>query len=154
MKRILDDKIKKGRTLDDIFPVRLRELRETRGLSTTELGIKVNKTQQFISKLERGIKNGGARPSMETIEDIANALNVKISYFFENNPSIGTQMPLDVLLKNYDIEIRDWLTQEAKDAYIMFGKKAQDAGLTEEEVNSLSEEDLKSIAELLKRHKG
>lgn len=139
--------------IKDIFPQRLRQLREYRGLSTTELGEKIGKSQQFISKLEKGANNGGARPSLETLEDLARALNVKISYFFEDNPSYGPQTPLEKLLKQYDNELRDWIVNEAKPAYILLGKRAQEAGLTEEEAEMLTGNDLKVFISLLKSHK-
>jgi len=128
-------------SISDVFPERLRQLREYRGFSTRQLADKIGKSQQLISKLENRV----VRPSLETVEELAVALNVRIAYFFEDDPELGEQMPLDILLKNYDPDIREFLSNDVPASHIALLKEAKSANLTDD--------DIKVIINLIKRQK-
>jgi transcriptional regulator with XRE-family HTH domain len=61
---------------------RIRARRMTLGMSQTDLGAAVDVTFQQIQKYERGIN----RVSASTMERLAGALGVPITYFFEGHP--------------------------------------------------------------------
>ncbi len=123
--------------LENIFPARLRMLRAHRGWSTRELGKMLGKCHQFVAKLELGPKKGGAKPSMDTVEDLGRVFGVRPAYFLEDNPLVGSQMPLDVLLKNYDNDVRDLLEKQLTTSHLRLIKQIFDANLTEEQVQLL-----------------
>lgn len=58
--------------------LRIKELAKAKGVSIVSLARMVGITQPNMSNLA----NGKATPSLETLEKIANALNVSISDFF------------------------------------------------------------------------
>lgn len=58
---------------------RIKELRKTRGLSQDELSEKVDIDPKHLSRIEVG----RGFPSLDTLEKIANALNVEMKDFFE-----------------------------------------------------------------------
>lgn len=62
-------------------PERLVQARETRGLTTTELAEAVGVSQQAISKFEKPNKTD---PSYDTLEKIADVLNVPVSFFYKS----------------------------------------------------------------------
>lgn len=127
--------------IKEVFPERLKKLCEYRGVNFSEVARRIDKTPAYIAKLARG----EAVPSLDTIEAISNALNMKVSYFFEPNIETNNQMPLENLLTNYDPEIRGWLANEAKGSYVVFAKKVQDANLTDEQ--------MQIILDLIKKYK-
>jgi len=59
----------------------LRALRKAHGLTLQALARKSGKSISFISKIERG----RARPSITALQDIAEALDVPICWFFETD---------------------------------------------------------------------
>jgi transcriptional regulator with XRE-family HTH domain len=61
---------------------RIRARRVTLGMSQTDLGAAVDVTFQQIQKYERGIN----RVSASTMERLAGALGVPITYFFDGHP--------------------------------------------------------------------
>jgi transcriptional regulator with XRE-family HTH domain len=61
---------------------RIRARRMTLGMSQTDLGAAVDVTFQQIQKYERGIN----RVSASTMERLAGALGVPITYFFDGHP--------------------------------------------------------------------
>ncbi|MBI3600206.1 MAG: cupin domain-containing protein [Nitrospinae bacterium] len=58
---------------------KLKSLREDQKLSLRELGDKVGLSASFLSQLELG----QVSPSIASLENIANVLNVHIAYFFD-----------------------------------------------------------------------
>lgn len=60
---------------------RLRAAREERGLSQRELAAKASISINAISLIERDENS----PSVATLQSLANALNVKMSYFFDDS---------------------------------------------------------------------
>jgi transcriptional regulator with XRE-family HTH domain len=68
---------------------RIRGRRTMLGMSQTELGAAVDLTFQQIQKYERGIN----RVSASTMERLAGALGVPITYFFDGHPPDNGQGP-------------------------------------------------------------
>ena len=56
----------------------IRNLRTAHRFTLTELGERTNLSVGFLSKIERGL----ARPSVTTLQDIADALEVQVGWFF------------------------------------------------------------------------
>lgn len=56
----------------------IKKLRNKEGLTQSELADKIGKTRGFIANLEGNIYN----PSLDTLRDIAKALNVETSHIF------------------------------------------------------------------------
>ncbi|WP_172332749.1 helix-turn-helix domain-containing protein [Mangrovicoccus sp. HB161399] len=63
---------------------RIKILRKLRGLSQAELGDMCDLTQSMISKIEKGTAN----PTLDVLEKIAAALQVKTSELFERDELI------------------------------------------------------------------
>ncbi len=66
------------------FGDRIRERRESQGLSLRALGSKVGLSGSFLAQVERGYAN----PSIESLQQIANALAVPIFYFFTETRAV------------------------------------------------------------------
>lgn len=74
--------------------------RENLKISQRELGRRIGKTGQLISKIENNLSN----PSIETLKDIANALNV----------------PIDELIKDTNIVNWSKATEKVREVYTDF----------------------------------
>lgn len=61
------------------FGVRLREIRKSRDLTQERLAEKIDRSVDAISALERGL----ALPSFETLEKLADALDLPVRDFFD-----------------------------------------------------------------------
>jgi transcriptional regulator with XRE-family HTH domain len=61
---------------------RVRSLRRERGLTLKALGARAGLSHPFLSQLERGL----ARPSVGSVERIADALGVQVSELWMENP--------------------------------------------------------------------
>ena len=59
----------------------LRALRRAKGLTLEDLAVASGKSVSFISKIERG----QARPSVTTLQELAEALGVPVGWFFETD---------------------------------------------------------------------
>src|SRR5271157_2960966 len=70
---------------------KIRELREKKSLSAKELAALVPCTPSFISQIERGKSS----PSVSTLKNIANALNINMVDFF-SSPVDDNQVVLPV----------------------------------------------------------
>jgi transcriptional regulator with XRE-family HTH domain len=72
---------------------RIRELRLARNHRILDLANMTGLTSSMISQVERG----GISPSIDTLKKIANALDVSVGYFFENeeipDPALSSQSP-------------------------------------------------------------
>jgi transcriptional regulator with XRE-family HTH domain len=66
---------------------RIRARRKVLGMSQAELGVAVDLTFQQIQKYERSIN----RVSASTMERLAGALGVPITYFFDGDPADNAQ---------------------------------------------------------------
>jgi len=56
----------------------IRNMRKSRGMTLSELALKISRSVGFISQLERGISS----PSIDDLRAIAHALEVPVSWFF------------------------------------------------------------------------
>ena len=79
----MKERSKRGPVTADVrIGDRMRARRMMLGMSQTELGAAVDLTFQQIQKYERGIN----RVSASTMEKLAGALGVSITYFFDGPP--------------------------------------------------------------------
>ena len=62
---------------------RIRALRSEQGLTLVQLGQRVGLSASYLSQIERGV----TMPSLTRLTTIANALNVEVGYFFEDDLS-------------------------------------------------------------------
>ncbi len=69
------------------FGQKVKYYRKLSNLTQNELSRKVNKTEETISNIERGITS----INLEFIEELAIALNIKVVDFFENKEIITTK---------------------------------------------------------------
>jgi transcriptional regulator with XRE-family HTH domain len=67
------------KTTKELLGARIKELRKAKGLSQEELSEKVGIDSKHLSRIEVG----KSYPSIDTLERIANALNVEIKDLFE-----------------------------------------------------------------------
>ena len=59
--------------------LRVRQLREARGLTQEQLGEKAELDQTYLSGIERGVRN----PSIEVLARVAKALRISLAELFE-----------------------------------------------------------------------
>lgn len=67
------------KTTKELLGSRIKELRKLRGLSQEKLSEKINIDPKHLSRIEVG----RGFPSLDTLEKVANALNVELKDFFE-----------------------------------------------------------------------
>jgi transcriptional regulator with XRE-family HTH domain len=80
---------------------RLKKRREELGLNQREVSDRMHNrsvTNQHVSNWERGVY----RPSDENLEDLAQALEVDVSFFYMDEPEEGTQDLMQTLSPNGD----------------------------------------------------
>lgn len=75
---------------------KIKELRTDKGLTLRELGERTNLSTGFLSQLERGLTT----IAVDSLENIANALDVNLSFFF-NTPRKKDKF----ILRNHEKEI-------------------------------------------------
>lgn len=63
----------------------VRELREAHGLSQRQLAERMHTTQSVIARLEAG----GSKPSISTLERVANALGASVDIRFRQTAAAG-----------------------------------------------------------------
>ena len=66
------------KTTKELIAVRIKQLRKSRGLTQEKLAELIGRDTKHISKLEIA----GSYPSIETLDRIANALDIEIKEFF------------------------------------------------------------------------
>ncbi len=66
------------RSTKELLAIRIKQLRKSRGLTQEKLAELIGRDTKHISKLEIA----GSYPSIETLERIANVLDVEIKEFF------------------------------------------------------------------------
>lgn len=62
---------------------RVKSLRRERGLTLAQLGQRINLSASYLSQIERGV----TMPSLSRLTAIADALDVEVGYFFEDDVS-------------------------------------------------------------------
>ena len=70
----------------------VRGLRKSRGLTLSELALKIGRSVGFISQVERGLSS----PSIDDLRAIATALDVPTSWFFANESQNEAELGLIV----------------------------------------------------------
>lgn len=75
---------------------KIREARENLGITQEELAMRIGKTQNAIS----GYENGSRGIHISELPDLASALGVPVSYFFD---SIKTDVDIQLNSIEYDI---------------------------------------------------
>src|SRR5699024_10824250 len=93
-----------------VLNIRLKQLRNERKITQSELGRKVNVTKSSIS----GYENGTRTPDTETLLDLANALDVSVDYLLgrtdyripiaNSKDAMDTLDEINNLLEDYEIE--------------------------------------------------
>ena len=66
------------KAIEKKFGERVRELRQTKGLSQEELAFKAGVHRTYLGGIERGERN----PSLKNIDSIANALGITLAELF------------------------------------------------------------------------
>ena len=90
---------------------RIRQLRVKNGLTLEELASRTELTKGFLSQLERNLTS----PSLQTLEDVAEALGVNMSQFFaeeEDEKIVFTQD--DVFVDEQDEYTIKWIVPNAQ----------------------------------------
>ena len=90
---------------------RIRQLRVKNGLTLEELASRTELTKGFLSQLERNLTS----PSLQTLEDVAEALGVNMSQFFaeeEDEKIVFTQD--DVFVDEQDEYTINWIVPNAR----------------------------------------
>ena len=67
------------KNLKEIIGNKIKQFRETKGLTQRQLGEMVNKSYSTICSLEKGKRN----VTLKTLEDIASVLKIEVSEFLE-----------------------------------------------------------------------
>lgn len=88
--------------MEKMTQLRIKEIVKEKGITLNELAVRVDITQVSISR----IVNGVAKPSLDTLQKIAEALDVHISDLFEDKrpKELGLECPH--CHKNIEISIK------------------------------------------------
>ena len=86
-----------------LLGVRIKELRKTRGLSQEQLSEKIDIDPKHLSRIE----SGRSFPSLDTLEKLANALQVEIKDFFEFAHEAKNTRELKEMISNLLKEVDD-----------------------------------------------
>lgn len=78
------------KNLRKILARRIKKLRAIKGITQENLAHEAKTSHRYIW----GIENGKQNPSLDTLENIAIALNVPVSYLLLNNSDIETLQSL------------------------------------------------------------
>lgn len=102
---------------------RIKKIRQEKGLSQKELGKKLGVSQQMIGQWEAAKAN----PQMDTLEKIANALNVPLYELMGFDGSIRANMnkqrPIDIAIQKYQNDEK--LTEEEEQTIIEYVESDQ-----------------------------
>ena len=90
---------------------RIRQLRTQNGLTLEELASRTELTKGFLSQLERNL----ASPSIQTLEDITEALGTTMAKFFaEDTDKQIVFTPEDAFIDERENEIIHWIVPSAQ----------------------------------------
>lgn len=84
------------KTTKKLLGVRIKEIRKTRGLSQEQLSGKIDIDPKHLSRLEVG----RSFPSLDTLEKLANALQVDLRDFFEFTHEAKNTKELKEIISN------------------------------------------------------
>jgi transcriptional regulator with XRE-family HTH domain len=76
------------------FGKKVRYFRKIADLTQAQLSERVNKTEETISNIERGITSTG----VELIQELATALNIQISDFFTEKQAINVNLDKEAFI--------------------------------------------------------
>ncbi|KQT04658.1 hypothetical protein ASG42_23560 [Rhizobium sp. Leaf391] len=108
---------KVAHAIDVEVGARIRSRRRVLAMSQSKLGAALGLTFQQVQKYERGTNRVGA----SRLQNIANILNVPVSYFFDGNAEHVTAAALTSVLDGQ--ELTAFLeTREAQDLNVAFAK--------------------------------
>jgi transcriptional regulator with XRE-family HTH domain len=102
------------------FPGRLKELRTQHKLTQEELGKKVNVSKVSIS----GYENGNRTPDMETLQKLADVLDIKVDYLLGRDPESNVTTTIagqDITLSPEELRI----LEEIRKHPVMFHELAK-----------------------------
>lgn len=91
------------KTTKQLLGVRIKELRKTRGLSQEQLSGKIDIDPKHLSRIE----SGRSFPSLDTLEKLANALQVEVKDFFEFAHEAKNTRELKEIINNLLKEVDD-----------------------------------------------
>ncbi len=90
-------------SISELFGNRVREYRSLRGLSQEQLALRANINVSFLGQIERG----GKKPTIDTIDKLLTALDVKYAEFFDFDSDAGSQKSTDLIDKiTYELQMR------------------------------------------------
>jgi transcriptional regulator with XRE-family HTH domain len=118
--------------------IKVKRMREARGMSQMELAGEVGVSFQQIQKYEKGIN----RISTERIQQIARALGTSVNTFFEKE---SVPMVSEPSLEYFPTGVRMVVSQEEARLLQLFRK------IDDEKVREVLVQQLKGLAEALKR---
>ncbi len=91
------------KTTKKLLGVRIKEIRKTRGLSQEQLSGKIDIDPKHLSRIE----SGRSFPSLDTLEKLANALQVEVKDFFEFAHEAKNTRELKEIISNLLKEVDD-----------------------------------------------
>ena len=91
------------KTTKKLLGVRIKELRKTRGLSQEQLSKKIDIDPKHLSRIE----SGRSFPSLDTLENLANALHADLKDFFEFAHEAKNTRELKEIINNLLKEVDD-----------------------------------------------
>ena len=92
----------------DPLGARIRQLRQTRGLTLRDLAERAGVTESFLSQVERGL----ASPSISSLRRIASSLGESIGSLFDGESEPG------VLVRSEDRRVIDYPGLHARDEFV------------------------------------
>ncbi len=91
------------KTTKKLLGVRIKEIRKIRGLSQEQLSGKIDIDPKHLSRIE----SGRSFPSLDTLEKLANALQVEVKDFFEFAHEAKNTRELKAMISDLLKEVND-----------------------------------------------
>ena len=91
------------KTTKKLLGVRIKEIRKTRGLSQEQLSGKIDIDPKHLSRIE----SGRSFPSLDTLEKLANTLQVEVKDFFEFAHEAKNTRELKTMISDLLKEVND-----------------------------------------------
>ncbi|MDR3589286.1 MAG: helix-turn-helix transcriptional regulator [Negativicutes bacterium] len=108
---------------------KLRQLRESKGLTQEQLAEKLKKSRGYIGDLENGRRQ---YPTTKTVKQFADFFKVDNDYFFTENAYL-----LQDLTPHLSIEDREFLMKIDASPYITLARDLQEQKLSPEQVRAV-----------------
>ncbi|MDD3253350.1 MAG: helix-turn-helix transcriptional regulator [Lachnospiraceae bacterium] len=94
-----------------LFGTRIRDLRKAKHMSQEELAFKASISPAHLGQIERAQKN----PTLKTINEIANALDVPLTILFEYNQTNETPIKPVTLIEKIEFLLNDMSESQKQD---------------------------------------